>query len=277
MSKAFAVTLGQYEHSVVRRRGAEPQTQEYRGRDGFIHIPNDLKDIIIGVFGLDNRRITKSNSADPPNTTTLTVQQVTRLYNFPTNLASGQTIGILSEAGYKVSDISSQFPNGVPNIIDVSVDAGNDGSADPETTQDIVIAASAAPGAAIAVYFTTFSQQGWIDLVGRVVHPKAGDPVCSVLSSSFYVSNGDDTDTLANEGVTTSWITALSNAFQDAAIQGVTVCIASGDTGTDSKVPTSANDRTGPAPSAIRLRHSDRQRNLRLSAYEVDLPARNIP
>jgi kumamolisin len=28
----------------------------------------------------------------------------------------------------------------------------------------------------------------------------------------------------------------LSNAFQDAAIQGVTVCIASGDTGTDSKV-----------------------------------------
>ncbi len=110
------------------------------------------------------------------------------------------------------------------------------GFADPETTQDIFIAGSAAPGAEIAVYFTTYSQPGWVDLVARVIHPSAGDPQCSVLSSSFYVSNGDDAATLLASGISSGWITAVTQQFEDAAIQGVTICIASGDTGADSKV-----------------------------------------
>jgi kumamolisin len=236
MNKAFAVTLGRYEHSVARRQGDGPRTEAYRGREGYIHVPADIADAIIGVFGLDNRRITKRNAGDPPNTTTLTVQQVTKLYKFPTNSAAGQTIAIFSENGYRPADVSQSFGGNPPTVTDVSVDASNSGAADGETTQDIFIAGAAAPGAKIAVYFTTYSQQGWVDLIGRVVHPKAGDPVCSVLSSSFYVSNGDDATTLLQEGISTAWITALSNAFQDAAIQGVTICIASGDTGTDSKV-----------------------------------------
>ena len=238
MSKAFAVTLGRYEHSVVRRRGKEPQTEAYRGREGFIHVPGIVADIIVGVFGLDNRRITKRNAGtgDPPNTTTVTIQQVTQLYTFPTNSATGQIIAICSQNGYLQSDISANFPSSPPTITDVTVDASNDGTADDETTQDIVIAASAAPGAAIAVYFSTDSQQGWVDLIGRVVHPQPGDPVCSVLSCSYYVANGDDAAGLAKGSATTSWVAATSNAFQDAAIQGVTICVASGDDGTDSGV-----------------------------------------
>jgi kumamolisin len=115
------------------------------------------------------------------------------------------------------------------------VDASNGGFADPETTQDIFIAASAAPGAQIAVYFTTYSQQGWVDLLSRVIHPSPGDPQCSVLSSSFYVSDGDDAATLLAEGVPLSWIIAVTQVFEDAAIQNVTMCIASGDTGAQSK------------------------------------------
>lgn len=198
-----------------------------------------MEGIIVGVFGLDNRRITKRNSGDPSNTTTITVPQITKLYQFPTNSAAGQTIAILSEAGYQTADIKKYFSDlgmAVPAITDITVDASNDGTGDPETTQDVCIAGSAAPGAAIVVYFTTFDQKGWVDLISRVAHPKAGDPVCSVLSSSFYVSNGDDAVTLNSEGVSTSWLNAVTAGFQDAAIQGVTVCIASGDTGTDSKV-----------------------------------------
>jgi Pro-kumamolisin, activation domain len=235
MNAAFAVDLGRYEHEVTRRRN-DKRTEMYRGRDGFIHVPAALTAIIIGVFGLDNRRVTKRNSDDPPNTTALSTATIAQLYNFPTNSAAGQTIAIFSEDGYRPADISSSFGGSPPTVTDVVVDANNSGNADAETTQDICIAAAAAPGAAIAVYFTTYSQQGWVDLVGRVAHPNAGDPICSVLSSSFYVSDGDDATTLANEGVSTSWLTAATAAFQDAAIQGVTVCIASGDTGTDSKV-----------------------------------------
>jgi hypothetical protein len=236
MSKAFAIQLGRYKHEVVVSRRGNPQNEVYRGRDGFVHVPKNLVKIIVGVFGLDNRRITKRNADDPPNTTSLSTTQIAQLYNFPTNSAAGQTIAILSEAGYMASDISSSFGGSPPTVTDVTVDASNNGTADGETTQDICIAAAAAPGAAIAVYFTTYSQQGWVDLLNRVVHPNAGDPVCSVLSSSFYVSNGDDTAALASDGVSVSWLNAVTAAFQDAAIQGVTICIASGDTGTDSKV-----------------------------------------
>ena len=67
MSQAFAVSLGKYEQGVEARRGAAPQTEIYRGREGYIHVPADLADVIVGVFGLDDRRISKRNAADPPS------------------------------------------------------------------------------------------------------------------------------------------------------------------------------------------------------------------
>jgi Pro-kumamolisin, activation domain len=233
MNAAFGVDLGRYEHEVRPHRRAPAHRETYRGREGVVHVPASLAGIVIGVFGLDNRRISKRASADPPNTVTVTVPQVTKLYNFPTNSAAGQTIAIFSEAGYQSSDISTTFGGSPPTITDISVDASNDGSADPETTQDICIAGLAAPGAAIAVYFTTYDQKGWVDLISRWVLPNAGDPHCSVLSSSFYVSNGDDTDELMNEGVSVSWLNAVDMALQDAAVQGVTFVTVSGDYGVD--------------------------------------------
>jgi kumamolisin len=234
---AFAVTLNTYRHQVRRSPlDAEPLTESFRGYDGFISVPEDLADAIIGAFGLDNRRITKRAAGDPPGTGLLTVDEVRTLYDFPPNLAAGQTIAIFSELGYLPSDISDNFAGSPPVVIDVSVDASNDGFPDQETTQDICIAGAAAPGAEIAVYFTTYDQAGWVDLISRVVHPSPGDPVCAVLSSSFYVSNGDDAATLAAEHIPSSWVTAVSQAFEDAAIQGVTVCMPSGDFGSGATV-----------------------------------------
>jgi kumamolisin len=234
-NRAFNVTLQNYEHEVVRSARSGRQTERYRGYDGFIHLPADLAGVVVGVFGLDNRRITKRNAADPPGTSPIAINNATKLYDFPPNPAAGQTIAIFSEGGYLASDITANFGVDPPSVIDVPVDAPNGGFADPETTQDIFIAASAAPGAQIAVYFTTYSQQGWVDLLTRVIHPSPGDPRCSVLSSSFYVSDGDDAATLLAEGVPISWITAVTQVFEDAAIQNVTICIASGDTGAQSK------------------------------------------
>jgi kumamolisin len=242
MNEAFGVELGRYQVDVTRGRPARPHTETYRGRDGFIHVPAGLAPLIVGVFGLDNRRITRrSNAGDPPDTTTTTVPQVTQLYNFPTNSAAGQTIAILSEGGYATSDIQKYFsalPAGytMPTIIDITVDASN-GSPDIETTQDICIAASAAPGANIAVYFTTGTQSGWTDLIARVIHPDPGDPVCSVLSSSWFIAGGDDPAGLAYYGVTTAFLNAVDTALQDAAMQDVTVCAVSGDEGAESYVP----------------------------------------
>jgi kumamolisin len=239
-NRAFGVELNRYRRPAPPRRPREEAgTEVYRGREGFIYVPAALVEIIVGVFGLDNRSVSQRNGADPPGTSPVPLTEITQLYDFPANQAIGQTIAIFSlggfQGGYLPSDISSNFGGNPPVVTDISVNASNGNFADGETTQDIVISASVAPGADVAVYFNDGSQLGWVDTVGRVVHPQPGDPVCSVLSSSWYVLNGDDS-ALAS-GVTAAFVTAVDQAFEDAAIQGVTVCIASGDTGSESKVP----------------------------------------
>jgi kumamolisin len=250
MSAAFAVELARYEHEVQVGRQRRRQTETYRGRDGVVSVPSSLDGIVVGVFGLDNRRVGKTNGAEPPNTNPLWVPIVSKLYNYPTNSAAGQTIGIFSLSGYASSDISGYFANlnakfpgagyTVPTITDILINGATNPGSDPygETTQDIDIASSFAPGCAINVYITTGDQAGWVQAISRVAHPNAGDSAPSVLSSSWYIADGDDPAGLAASfgAPTTAFLKAVSAAFQDAAIQDVTVCIASGDRGTDSGV-----------------------------------------
>ena len=85
-NKAFNVTLHNYEHEVERVPRSGRKTERYHSYDGFIHVPADLAEVIVGVFGLDNRRITKRNLADPPSTNPIPVTTATALYDFPSNL-----------------------------------------------------------------------------------------------------------------------------------------------------------------------------------------------
>ena len=238
MNSAFKVILSRFERHTTDLTGRQSQdsVQTYRGRDGFIHIPKELTEIIIGIFGLDTRGITKRNyPGDPENTVKITIEQIAKLYNFPANTASGHTIGIVSEGGYHPDDIKATFSGKPPKIIDININASNDQTTDDiETTQDICIAGAAAPGADIAVFFTTDDQGGWVNLLNRVIHPYDGDPVCTVLSSSFYVLDSDDFGLIPP--ISRDWINVVHMYFQDAAIQKVTICVASGDKGTDSKI-----------------------------------------
>ena len=251
LGRLFSVELGRYEApfpASPRRRGGPASTQEYRSHVGPVHVPDDLADLIIGVFGLDNRRISLRNSAgDPPGTTTTTVPEIASRYNFPTNSAAGQTIAIFAaddgSLGFAQSDIDAYYahlPAGytaptplTPNVDGTTNDPGNP---DPEATQDICIASTVAQGAAIAVYLNEGGTNGWLAVLDKVTFPTGSEPRPSVLSSSFYLANGDDASALASAGITTSFLTALSGKFADAGAQGVTVCIASGDTGAESKI-----------------------------------------
>jgi kumamolisin len=248
VNKAFGVELQNYEHEV----GQDPKIERYRGRDGFIHVPRELKDIVRGVFGLDNRNITKRNVANQlgrnvrtsPTTTVTAIHPstLTDLYNFPTNSALGQTIGIVSlqPGGYQHSDINATFGGSPPVITDVPP-GGNPGNPDPETTQDICIAGLVAPEAAIRVYFLyDGTVQSWVDMLALV----AQERICTVLSSSFYYSDGDDDYTLKNDPghLSPGDIDNISEYMRDLANLGITVCIASGDTGSDSKVGNKPGD-----------------------------------
>ena len=142
-SRAFGVTFGRYQEPPERpgpRKAPPRPTRSYRGRDGFIYLPEQLSETIVGVFGLDNRHVghRSNNPGDPPIINTLTVQQVAQLYNFPSpGPAIGeQTIGIIAPTGgyggYLQSDIDQTFSAiglTAPQVIPISVDNVVNGTA----------------------------------------------------------------------------------------------------------------------------------------------------
>src|SRR5579884_413150 len=110
LSATFNVELRQYEHPSGR----------FRGRTGAIFIPQDLQDVITGVFGLDDRpqakahfRIRRSGGVAASRATqaTFTPTQVANLYQFPTDAdGSGQCIGIIElGGGYRPADLTQYF------------------------------------------------------------------------------------------------------------------------------------------------------------------------
>jgi kumamolisin len=229
MSEAFFVKLGRY----------KSPHETYRGREGHVHMPENVAKVVEGVFGLDNRRMAL-RSANSGATSSLTPSQVAKLYNFPTSTnGSGQTIGILEfGGGYNMSDINAFFSsNGLntPQITDVSIDGAMNtpgSEADTEVVLDIEVAGGVAPGAHIAVYFAPWTEQGWVDVIHSAIFDSTPRP--SVLSISWGYPEGKGI-----EGVT--WtkqaIEAVNEAFQDAARLGVTVFAATGDWGSSSGFP----------------------------------------
>jgi kumamolisin len=137
-SRAFGVSLSYFEVPARRAIRSLPvsRTRKYRDHAGFVHVPASLSDIIVGVFGLDNAPIGSraSNPGDPPIISTVTVQQVTQLYNFPAPgvAIAGQTIGIITPSGpngggYLQSDLDLTFSNvglTAPTVIPIFVEPG---------------------------------------------------------------------------------------------------------------------------------------------------------
>jgi kumamolisin len=86
MESAFRVRMFNYSHP----------NGNYRGRVGAVHIPIALKDIVQGVFGLDNRRVARRRRQPPrdnPQPGSLQgyiSSQLGSHYNFPPATAAGR-------------------------------------------------------------------------------------------------------------------------------------------------------------------------------------------
>ncbi len=243
VSAAFRVQLVQY----TSPRG------NYRGRVGPVQIPAYLQGVVEGIFGLDNRsqarphlRYTRPDGSGSASGALATATaapafgtpgsfappQVGEMYNFPKDLdGSGQCIGILEfGGGYSESDLQAYFQRlgmPAPKITAVSVGGvgnapGKDPDSDAEVLLDIEIAASLAPGAKLVVYFAPFTEQGWVDVVTAAIHDTQNRP--SVLSISWGFTEGQDI-------WTPQAIQTVNQSFQAAALQGITICAASGDDG----------------------------------------------
>ncbi|MFC7395294.1 S53 family peptidase [Scopulibacillus cellulosilyticus] len=230
-NQAFNVELANYEHPDFN----------YRGHTGHVYIPENLNDVVQGVFGLDNRpqakphfRLLKEDNAvldSRSSGVSYKPTEVAKMYNYPSDIdCSSQCIGIIElGGGYRQEDIKTYFKDlGVsePQLIDVNVDGGkNKPTGDPngpdgEVVLDIEIAAAVASGVKVAVYFAPNTDAGFLKAITTAIHDKKNKP--SVLSISWGA---------AESNWTNQSIKAMNQAFHDAAALGVTVCCASGDNG----------------------------------------------
>ncbi len=263
INEAFAVELGRYEvepdpreeskRPEGRPKPAKRQAETYRGHEGDVHLPADIAPIVEGVFGLDNRRMARRSIVPLPVITPLTPPQVAELYDFPKppKHIGKETIGLLEfsdplagTCGYLPSDINSYFTTALgigpgyvtPSLTDIGVNGATNspgGPGDPEVALDIEVSGSVAQGAHIAVYFTTWDENGWVLAVKRAVHPHPGERRPSVLSISWDWAEFDSLDHLS---WTAAAMHAVSTTFQEAAMFGMTVLVASGDDGSNCQV-----------------------------------------
>jgi kumamolisin len=249
LTNAFGVQLANYRH----------EGRDYRARSGSIQIPEDLASSIEAVLGFDNRPQATTHFRIRPSDPTLAVSQkaqsvsytpvqVAKLYDFPSGVdGTGQTIGILElGGGYRPADLTKYFASiGVkqPSTTAVLVDKAKNhpttvDSADGEVMLDIEVAGAVAPGAKVVVYFAPNTDQGFLDALTTAIHDPTHKP--SVISISWG-------------GPESSWtaqaMTAFDSAAQDAAALGVTICAASGDSGSSDGVTDGANHVDFPASS----------------------------
>ena len=228
---AFAVDLGRY----------ESPNETYRGREGPIHLPNDVADVVHGVFGLDNRRMVTPHGTTPPGppgAVVLTPSKVAALYQFPPLNAAGQTVGILEfGGGFAQSDLdlycaNNNIPTPTPTVVSVdgqpiaqAGSASNPNKSDEEVAADVQVVASVAQGANIVIFFAPYTNDGWIDAVTTAIY-ETPYPL-----TALSISWGSP-----EEHWTTNAILVVSEAFQDAAALGLAIFASSGDFGSNGGV-----------------------------------------
>ncbi len=237
LERAFGVTLGRY-------RLADGRGPFVAGDTAAVLPPE-----AIAVLGLDGRPVARPHFRRPLTTPaqTYTPLEVGALYQFPAGTdGSGAAVAIIElGGGFSASDLARYFKSlGIakpPAVTAVAVAGGANtpgGDADAEVMLDIEVIGALAPGASIAVYFAPNTDQGFYEAISQAAH----DPVrrTTVMSISW---GGPE------EGWTASARAAMESALEDAATLGVTVTVASGDSGSGDGVSGGAPHVDFPASS----------------------------
>jgi len=245
-NKAFDVSLKTYKTA----------TQTYRGREGDISIPENLRGVITSVTGLDNRPFARPHfrvhrgalravgAAHGAAATAHAVNipegfapnQIAALYNFPSGLTGkGQTVAILElGGGFRSEELNTYFRSiGVtpPKVTAGSYPGGGTNSPgtdaldpqnpDVEVMLDIQVVGAVAPDANIVVYFAPdASDNSFLGVMNAIIHDTVNRP--DIVSISWGGPEDEGTAQFRKE---------FDQMLQSAAHMNITVCAASGDNG----------------------------------------------
>lgn len=209
----------------------------HRARTGELRVPATLDGLVTAVLGLDNRpqarpyvRVPRDGATPAVQSASFAPPALAPVYGFPANAdGSGQTAAVIElGGGYDTADLTAYFQGlklPVPKVTAVGVDGGKNvpggdpTGADGEVLLDIEVLGALAPHANQVVYFGTNTDAAFVDAISQAVH---ATPTPTVVSISW--GGPEDEWTPQSRA-------AMDAAFADAAALGVTVCVASGDTG----------------------------------------------
>jgi kumamolisin len=214
-------------------------------------IPAELKEPVVAVLGFEGGAIARRDSQFRPRTAapgSYSPAEIAKFYSFPPNNGAGQTIALIElGGGYNDADLTSYWREvGVADVSveSVSIDGGSnsptgDGNGpDGEVALDIEVAGAVAPGAAVAVYFAPNTDAGFLAAINAAIHDTVRRP--SVISISWGSAEDQWSPQTMN---------AFNAAFHDAALLGISVCVASGDNGSSDGETDGKNHVDFPASS----------------------------
>jgi kumamolisin len=221
----------------------------FRGREASVAIPAELKGLVSGVFGLDQRRVaqrtmrnTSASGGSRPTLEPLGPRDLEKRYRFPRGSGAGQTIAIAEFGGGYFPDDVHKFcnnhrrptphvttvPVGLAPLTQEEIDLLPRGERSQhlgechEVMMDVEIVAGLCPRAEICVYFAPFDQKGWIDLLDRIIG--ASPPLPAAVSVSWGLAEDSPDWTAAA-------LTEINRRLHAASLLGITVCAAAGDDG----------------------------------------------
>jgi len=260
LTDAFQVTLARYGY--IDQKGTSRVYRGRVGAvhvpvelDGIVTAVIGLDDRPLG----DNLLIRRRDAGTPVIADAAAVQlpagtflptTLEQLYDFPAATdGTGECVAVLAfngetrpgtpSGGYDRDALRTYFDQvlgiPLPEIVDVVVhgpgnEPGSDGrDADRADTSgeimlDLQVVGALAPKAKIVVYFTVFTEQGWVDAINAIVTDTVHRP--TVISCSY----GNPEDALGSAW-TRMAIRQVNQTFAAAAARGITICCASGDDG----------------------------------------------
>ena len=241
---------------------------EFRGREGNIEIPKDLEGVITGVFGLDQRQVAHREpgvpkddaapDAAPPKP--LEPADLEQRYRFPTGDASGQIVAIAEFGGAFFPDDLATFCQQIgrpePTVHQVGVDvtvmteqqvmqlppAQRQQVLDlsGEVNMDVQIIAGLCPAATIVVYFATFDEKGWVDLISEIINGEPESPMAVSVSWGMAEDSQDWTPGARD---------AINQRLAAVSALGISFCVSSGDDGSGDQINDGAAHVNFPASS----------------------------
>jgi kumamolisin len=254
ISRAFQVRFQNFQHHGVT----------YRSFAERIRLPADLKGIVEGVLGLDNRALMSHHTFTTRDRAVTHTQprEVMRAYEFPKRAnGKGQGIAIIElGGGFYESDIKEFFNRHhlkMPNLSVVEIDGQKNNPASPEVIKKVLDLLGLEPQskrvtpqidpADASLGMWTIESTLDVELIGAFANaanivvyfaPNTAQGKYRAISTALNSKENPVTVISCSwgaveEDLPEDFINCTEQLFRDAALKGVTICFSSGDKGDD--------------------------------------------